>query len=112
MASNDILIGALSVYFGREYKLPEFIPAIKVTAEELSAFTGTYSSEGFPLKISITQQGGALFGQATGQPMFPLEAFEKNKFRFDQAKLVIEFYPGENKLILLQGGGRFELTRE
>ena len=112
MASNDILIGALSVYFGREYKLPEFIPAIKVTAEELSAFTGTYSSEGFPLKISITQQGGALFGQATGQPMFPLEAFEKNKFRFDQAKLVIEFYPGENKLILLQGGGRFELTKE
>jgi D-alanyl-D-alanine carboxypeptidase len=112
MPSNDILIGALSIYFGRDYKLPEFTPAIQVTAEELSAFTGTYSSEGFPLKISITQQGAALFGQATGQPMFPLEAFEKNKFRFDQAKLVIEFYPEENKLLLQQGGRRFELTRE
>jgi CubicO group peptidase (beta-lactamase class C family) len=112
MPSNDILIGALSIYFGRDYKLPEFTPAILLTAEELSSFTGTYSSEGFPLKITISQQGGALFGQATGQPMFPLEAFEKNKFRFDPAKLVIEFYPEENKLLLLQGGGRFELTRE
>jgi D-alanyl-D-alanine carboxypeptidase len=112
MPMNDILIGVLSIYFGRDYKLPEFTPAILLTAEELAAFTGTYSSEGFPLKITITQQGAALFGQGTGQPIFPLEAFEKNKFRFDQANLVIEFYPEENKLIILQGGGRFELTKE
>lgn len=112
MPSNDILIGALSIYFGRDYTLPEFTPSIQVTAEELSAFTGTYSSEGFPMKISITQQGSLLYGQATGQPIIPLEAFEKNKFRFDPAKLVIEFYPEENKLVLLQGGGRFELIRE
>jgi D-alanyl-D-alanine carboxypeptidase len=112
MPMNDILIGVLSIYFGRDYKLPEFTPAILLTADELAAFTGTYSSEGFPLKITITQQGAALFGQGTGQPIFPLEAFEKNKFRFDQANLVIEFYPEENKLIILQGGGRFELTKE
>jgi hypothetical protein len=37
---------------------------------------------------------------------------KKNKFRFNQANLVIEFYPEEKKLILLQGGGRFELSRE
>jgi D-alanyl-D-alanine carboxypeptidase len=78
----------------------------------LSALTGTYSSDGFPLKISISQKGPALFGQATGQSIFPLEAFEKNKFRFNQANLIIEFNPEENKLILLQGGGRFELSRE
>ena len=111
MSSNNILIGVLSIYFGREYKLPVFTPAIQLTAEELSVFTGTYSSQGFPLKISISQKGAALFGQGTGQPMFPLEAFEKNKFRFSQANLVIEFYPDENKLILLQGGGRFELAK-
>jgi D-alanyl-D-alanine carboxypeptidase len=59
-----------------------FTPAIQVTAEELSAFIGTYSSGGFPLKISISQKGTALFGQGTGQPMFSLEAFEKKQVPF------------------------------
>jgi len=45
-----------------------------------------------------------LLCQATGQGAFPLEAFDKHKFRFTQAALEIEFFPDEEKLILFQGG--------
>ncbi len=53
-----------------------------------------------------------LIGQATGQPSFPLEAYETDKFQFSQAGLKLEFLPVDNKMISRQGGGEFELTRE
>lgn len=109
---NDILIGVLSIWFGMDYKLPSFSPAIQLSNKELTAFEGTYSSEGFPLKLTIIARGTELYGQGTGQPEFPLEAFEKNKFRFEPANLVVEFYPDQKKIIVLQGGGRFELIKE
>jgi hypothetical protein len=45
-------------------------------------------------------------------PFFPLEAYEKDKFRFDQAGLTMEFLPGDRLVIFRQGGQEFELTRE
>jgi len=51
-------------------------------------------------------------GQGTGQPAFPLEAYDENKFRFEQAGLTIEFIPEDNKMILRQGGGVFEFAKE
>ena len=112
MGVNDILIGALSIYFGRNYELPGFPPALELSAEDLDPYLGVYSSSTFPLKITITKQGNSLIGQATGQPTFPLEAFEPNKFRFEAAGLKLEFKPADNKMILNQGGGEFELNRE
>jgi len=41
-----------------------------------------------------------------------LDAYEKDKFKFDQAMLKLEFIPGEYKMILKQGGGEIELTKE
>ena len=102
----------LSIYFGREYELPEFKEAIKLTSEELDKYLGVYSSPDFPLKLTITKKDNILMGQGTGQPSFPLEAFDEHKFKFDQASLKIEFFPNENKLTLKQGGGVFELTKE
>lgn len=112
MPMNDILIGVLSIYFGREYELPEFKEAIELTSKELDKYLGVYSSPDFPLKLTITKKDNILMGQGTGQPSFPLEAFDEHKFKFDQASLKIEFFPNENKLTLKQGGGVFELTKE
>lgn len=50
--------------------------------------------------------------QATGQPAFPLEATEKDKFKFDQAGVVIEFNPIEKTMVLKQGGGQFAFVKE
>jgi len=112
MPMNDILIGVLSIYFGRDYELPEFKEALKLTSEELDKYLGIYSSPDFPLKLTITKKDNILLGQGTGQPSFPLEAYDEHKFKFDQASLKVEFFPHENKLILKQGGGVFELTKE
>lgn len=109
---NDILIGVLSIYFGREYALPEFNPPMDLKPEELNKYLGIYSSPDFPLKITISKEKNKLIGQATGQSSFPLEAYEPNKFKFEQAGLKMEFMPDDNKMILRQGGGEFELKKE
>ena len=109
---NDIILGALSIYFGKEYQLPLFKEAIILTPEELDTFVGVYSSAAFPLKLTVSRNGNTLIAQGTGQPSFPLECVEKNKFKFDQAGLELEFIPAENKMILKQNGMTFDMKRE
>jgi len=112
MPVNDIMIGALSIYFNKAYPLPEFTPPLELRSDELDIYLGIYSSPTFPLKITITKEGTVLIGQATGQSSFPLDAYEQDKFKFDQAGLKIEFKTDDNKMILRQGGGEFELKKE
>src|SRR5690606_26352960 len=112
MVVNDIMIAVLSAVYGMPYTLPEFKEPLALSPEELDPYLGVYSAPGFPLKITITKKGNTLMGQGTGQPEFPLTAIEPHVFTFEQAKLRLEFLPAESKMILLQGGARFELTRE
>lgn len=109
---NDIILGALSINFGKEYQLPQFKETITLTTEELETYLGVYSTSVFPLKLTISRNGNTLIAQGTGQPSFPLECVEKNKFKFDQARLELEFIPTENKMILKQNGMTFEMKRE
>jgi CubicO group peptidase (beta-lactamase class C family) len=109
---NDIIVGVLSIYFGKEYQLPQFSESIVLTPEELDNYLGVYSSASFPLKLTISRNGNTLIAQGTGQPSFPLECVEKNKFKFDQARLELEFIPAESKMILKQNGMTFEMKRE
>ncbi len=108
---NDILIGALSIYFDMDYSIPTFT-VIAVKPEELDKYRGVYSSPQFPLKITIAKEGSTLTGQATGQSSFPLEATEKDKFEFQQAGIVIEFNTTKSELTLKQGGRNFVLKKE
>jgi CubicO group peptidase (beta-lactamase class C family) len=108
MAMNDILIGLLSIYFDKNYDFPTFAPVIDVASEDLDQYLGIYSSKALPLKITVTKNGNQLMAQATGQGAFPLQPYEAHKFRFDQAGIKMEFIPDDKKMILIQGGGRFE----
>lgn len=111
ISPNEILIGALSIFFGREYTLPDF-KSLTLSPKDLDKFLGTYGSPTFPLKITISKKENILMAQATGQPAFPLEAYEENKFKYDAAGIKLEFIPAENKMILRQSGMQFDLTRE
>ena len=109
---NDIIVGSLSLYFGKEFQLPQFKESITLTAEELDKYLGVYSTSAFPLKLTISRNGNTLIAQGTGQPSFPLECVEKNKFKFDQVRLELEFIPTENRMILKQNGMTFDMKRE
>jgi CubicO group peptidase (beta-lactamase class C family) len=110
-SGNDILIGVLSGFFNKPYILPVF-SSFQVKPTELEQYLGVYSSSQIPLKITITRKEGKLYGQATGQPSFPLECTERNVFRFYSAGITIFFSPDENKFILEQGGGKYHYTKD
>ena len=112
MPKREITVGALKIFYNEEYALPEFKPGLKLKSEDLDQYLGVYSSSTNPLKITISKDSTVLIAQATGQPSFPLEAYELHKFKFDQAMIKFEFIPEENKMILKQSGGEFELIRE
>lgn len=109
--NNNISIVLLSAAFNKPYEIPSFT-SFAVSESDLTPYLGVYGSKEIPLKITITKNGSILMAQATGQSSFPLEATEKNKFKFDQAGVVLEFVPSENKMILKQGGGVFTFVME
>lgn len=110
-SGNDLLIGILSLYFGRDYEFPEFKEALFLDMEELNQYPGLYTSPHFPLDILITAENNTLYAQATGQPAFPMEARGDHVFAFDQAGLELRFEPENDILILRQGGMEFKLSR-
>jgi hypothetical protein len=110
---NDILIGVLSIYFNKPYSIPTFTPAsISLSTEDLAKYLGVYSSRQIPLKITITKDNTTLIAQATGQSSFPLEAAEKDKFKFDAAGIILEFNPDKNEMTLKQGGQAVLFSKE
>ena len=92
--ANDITIAILSAVFGHDFEIPDFeseAEIIELTEDQLEAYTGTFTSEAFPLDIEIFIQNGNLMAQATGQGAFPLTANTPTIMRFDPAGIVIEF---------------------
>lgn len=109
---NDIMIGVLSIYFNKDYALPRFSEPLALSQEDMEPYVGEYASAQIPIKLKIFKGENALMAQGTNQPAFMLECFDKHKFRFDAARLEIEFMPEDDKLILKQGGGVFEMRKE
>lgn len=109
--NNDISIAVLSAVYDKPYEIPVFT-TFNVTSEDLDKYLGVYTSKQIPLKITVIKDGNTLIAQATGQSSFPLEATEKDKFKFDQAGVVLEFNPTDKTMILKQGGGQYTFTKE
>ena len=108
---NNVLIAALSAWFGKPFKVPTF-EEVNISSEILESYVGQYSSKQIPPKISITKTGNKLFAQATGQSAFPLETTSTTTFKFDQAGIVLEFNAAKKEMILKQGGKEYLFTKE
>lgn len=109
--NNDISIAVLSAVYNKPYEIPVFT-SYNLTSEELDKYLGVYASKEIPLKITITKDGNTLIAKGTGQPAFPIEATDKDKFKFDQAGAKFEFNTTEKTMILFQGGGQIKFTKE
>ncbi|MDR6300578.1 serine hydrolase domain-containing protein [Mesonia maritima] len=109
---NDVVIGVLSIYFGKDYEIPEYKETIKVDTEILEKYVGTYGSSNFPLDLTFQLHKGTLFCKATGQQEFPLSPISKTMFEFSPAGLTIEFIPQQEKLIFKQNAMQAELNRK
>mgnify|MGYP006143835567 CR=1 FL=1 len=104
---NDIIIGILSIYYKMPFPFPKFM---KMDKAELAKFTGTYASKELPIKIMVSEKNGELFAQATGQSAFPLTFKEEKTFVFAPAGIEMVF--GDNAFVLIQGGMKFNFTKE
>lgn len=109
--NNEISIAVLSAVYNRPYEIPTF-STVNLNSEDLDKYLGVYASKQIALKITITKDGNTLIAQGTGQPAFPLEATDKDKFKYDQAGAKFEFNPKDKTLILFQGGGQINFTKE
>ena len=114
---NDILIGALSIYYGRDFEIPSFDQkTISLNADQMQKYVGTYATNQLPMDIEVFIEKKTLKAQATGQQAFPLTANSETKFRFDPAGVVMEFDSLENgkyqHFTLNQAGGSYPFTRK
>lgn len=109
--NNNISIAVLSAVYDKPYDIPVF-STYSVISEDLDKYIGVYSSTQIKLKITVTKDGNILIAQGTGQQALPLEAIEKDKFKFDQVGAKFEFHPTEKTMILFQGGGQIKFTKE
>ena len=106
---NEVLIGVLSMYYGRDYTFPSFA-TVQVPEALLKSYAGIYSTPDFPLKMTITFKDNLLFAQATNQSAFPLTPTDDHTFRFDPAGIVILFH--HNTLTIKQGGFDMSMKKE
>jgi len=108
---NQFLLGVLSIMYEEPFDLPIF-KTIEVSTEEMDKYAGTYGSPELPIKIKIFRDKDVLYAQGTGQPAFPLDPYDNNKFQFEQAAVTIEFLPDGNSMLFKQGGMAIEAKKE
>jgi len=106
---NDVMIGVLSLYYGKDYQFPD-VKGFAVSETLRAKYVGTYSSKSIPIKITIAENNGQLTAQATGQSAFPLTATSETEFVFETAGIQMIF--SNQKMVLKQGGMEFEFTKE
>ena len=109
--NNEIIIAAFNCFYGKPFELPDYT-SVNVEDKILQTYTGIYKSSQLPLDIEISVNGKKLQARATGQSSFLLEAKDERTFSFIPSGIILEFIPGEGKMILKQGGGVYNYKKE
>ena len=108
---NQLLLGILSVMYEEPFEFPVF-KEMKVSTKEMDQYAGTYSSPQLPIKIMVSHRKGILYLQGTDQPALPMEAYDTNKFQFEEVGVKVEFPADHKTMIFKQGRMTFEMKKE
>jgi hypothetical protein len=116
-STDDVWIGALSIYFNRPFTIPQFNDSKTITLNtaDLDKYVGKYSSTQMPLKFAITKKNTTLFVQTPGQGAIPLavplDAQVDNKFVYGVAGATFQFEPAKKTFTLTKGGTNYLFTK-
>lgn len=88
---NDVYIDILNAYFNNQLTLPEFEKEVIIETAAAKKMSGVFVCKSHPLDITIINEKGGLFAQATGQARFTLTPIAHNKLAYKEADLIIEF---------------------
>jgi len=86
-----VVDAAFRLSFGLDWEEPD-LTVVALTVADLEPLLGTYVSDDLPLDIEIARRGTVLYGQATGQPAFPLTPESRTNFVFEPAAVRIVFH--------------------
>ena len=106
-SQNDIMLGILSIYYKSPYRFPVLETLIP---EKIKDYVGVFASKDIALKVTIFEKNGALYGQATGQPEFPMTYASEDLFYFEAGGIEMEF--SKDGFVLKQGQKKFNFTKE
>jgi D-alanyl-D-alanine carboxypeptidase len=107
---NEILVAALSSAYNKTYVLPVFSSYV-VTSAELNKYLGLYANKGIPIQLNVTKVNNILQVTGTGQPTIDLDPFEKDKFKFEEAGVILHFNPDKKEVVLFQNGMEIKFLR-
>lgn len=79
---------------------------------DVESYVGVYTNPSVNFKLSFSKKVKTLMVKAEGDGEFAMEAMGNHTFRLDQFGVVIEFKPGQKKLLFKQGADVKEFVRE
>ncbi|WP_375578635.1 serine hydrolase domain-containing protein [Marivirga tractuosa] len=108
---NSVAVTIVNSLFNKHYDIPEF-RTYEPKSKELKQYLGQYSSETFPVQLTVTKSGKQLFIQATGDSKMSLQATAKGEFKYEPAGISIEFMTEKQQMKITQGGKTNILNKE
>lgn len=100
---NSITVTIVNSLFNKHFNIPDF-RIYKPKSKELNQYLGVYSSNTFPVKLTVTKSGNQLQLQAPGDSKMNLEATATGEFKYEPAAISIVFDVDKNQMLITQGG--------
>lgn len=108
---NSIEVTIVNCLFDKHYDNPDF-RIYEPKSKELNQYLGVYSSDNFPVKLTVTKSGNQLHLQAPGDSVMNLQATAKGEFKYEPAGITLVFDVEKNLMLLTQGGKTKVLKKE
>ena len=93
-----IFWSVMDIYYGRPTEIPSF-KVVALAPEVLRRYPGVYGMKGGGMKITVSVDGTALGGRATGQESFPLQPVNESTFIHEPSGIIMEFRRGSDGMV-------------